>query len=66
MKILYLYHMMKLNGPDYHRSKKLTDRLAEKHRIDMKYLVLDDAIKGSEPFLQRTEAWQRVKAAKGL
>jgi len=42
MKILYLYYNMKLNGPDYHRAKLLTDRLAEKHRVDLKYIVLPD------------------------
>jgi hypothetical protein len=43
MKILYLYYMMKLNGPEFHRARLFTDRLREKHRVDMKYVVLPDA-----------------------
>lgn len=42
MKILYLYYIMKLNGPDYHRARKLTEQLEEHHRLDLKYMILAD------------------------
>ena len=44
MKILYLYEMMKLNGPAYNRSKTFTNKLMEFHRVEMKYLVMKDDI----------------------
>ena len=39
-RILELYDMMKLTGAECNSSRRLTDRLAEKHRIEMNYNVM--------------------------